>query len=102
MNLLKVPIYRNPALLALAKEAPYCFHCRKVRDGTIVACHANTQEMGKGLKIKAADIPAFLCGCCHKMIDEGPYDREYKQLLMYRAECLSMRWALENHPEVFT
>lgn len=95
-------IYRNAKLLGLAKEAPYCFHCRRPNDGTIVAAHANDGMMGKGMRLKAADVPAYLCYSCHHEIDNGSsMSRELCLNIWYRAAVLSMRWALENHPEVF-
>lgn len=102
MSFLKVPIYRNPKLLALAKEAPYCFGCRKHADGTIVATHGDFLEMGKCKGMKSADLPAYLCHECHTAIHNGHMgDFEEMRAYWYRAACLSMRWALENYPEVF-
>lgn len=95
--------YRNPALLDLARHAPRCFCCGQANDGTVVAAHANLIELGKGMGIKAADIPAFLCHVCHDLIDgrDSRWDRVKRTDEWYRAAVLSMRWALENHPEVF-
>ena len=45
-------LYRNKKLLALAKEAPKCFHCDMPNDGTVIAAHRNE---GKGIGIKASD-----------------------------------------------
>ena len=94
-------IYRNKKLLALAKHSPKCFCCGATNDGTVVAAHANLQIMGKGMGIKAADIPAFVCATCHDAIDGRSkavdFDPEKE---WYRAAVLSMRWVLENHPDV--
>ncbi len=94
-------LYRNAKLLALAKEAPFCFHCFMPNDGTVVAAHANMQSMGKGTGIKAADVVAFLCQFCHGLIDAGSLTRGKKEGMWCRAAVHSMRWALENHSEVF-
>ena len=96
-------IYRNPKLLKLAKEAPYCFACRSPNTGTVVAAHANMQSMGKGMGLKAADIVAFICHSCHAEIDgtKPGADRAKAQAEWALAAVHSMRWALENHPEVF-
>ena len=96
--------YRNPKLLALAKHAPRCFCCGANNDGTVVAAHANMQSMGKGTGIKAADVVAFACHRCHDDIDGRSkfYEtREDRNAAWAMAAVHSMRWALENHPEVF-
>ena len=95
--------YRNPKLLALAREVPRCFCCGRDNDGTIVGAHANMQEMGKGTGFKAADLTAYICSKCHDLIDGrspgwGSLNRKFE---WYRAATLSLRWALETHPEVF-
>lgn len=95
--------YRNPRLLALAKDAPRCFCCGRENDNTVVSAHSNEQAMGKGMGHKASDIPAFVCATCHDLIDgrNGGWSREAKIQEWRRAALLSMRWALVNHPEVF-
>ena len=99
--------YRNAKLLALAKEAPYCFRCRAPNGGQIIAAHANMESMGKGIGHKAADIPAYLCGDCHDIVDGRKREKDVEitrgalQAEWCRAAVLSMRWALENHPEAF-
>lgn len=103
MNLLRVPVYRNPNLLRLAAKAPKCFCCGRDNDGTVVACHSNEQTMGKGMGIKAADVVAYCCATCHEEIDGRnslltPYQRKSQWAM---AATRSIRWALENHPEVF-
>jgi len=96
--------YRNPKLLALAREAPRCFACGRDNDGTVVAAHANQQSMGKGTGIKAADLPAFVCHRCHDAIDgrTGEHKtRSARNAAWNEAAIHSLRWALETHPEVF-
>lgn len=96
--------YRNKKLLAMAKEVPYCMRCRMPNIGNVVAAHANMQTMGKGMGLKAADIPAFLCQSCHDQVDgrenSGMGTRE-KHAEWAIAAVLSIRWVLENRPEVF-
>lgn len=97
-------VYRNKKLLALAKESPYCMRCRQPNIGQVVAAHANMQTMGKGMGLKAADVPAYLCQTCHDAVDgrvnHGMGTRE-KHAEWAIAAIHSMRWVLENHPEVF-
>ena len=100
MSFLKVPIYRNRKLLDLARVAPKCFGCNRDNDGTVVAAHSNSQAMGKGMGIKAADLPAYLCHTCHANID-SPSNRGEAEAMWFKAHALSMRWAHEHHPEVF-
>ena len=64
--------YRNPQLLALAKYAPRCMKCGCDNHGQIVMAHANWEEFGKGMSIKAHDcFIAALCWKCHKELDQG-------------------------------
>jgi uncharacterized protein YlaI len=101
--------YRNPKLLALAKKAPRCMSCGKPNDGTVVACHSNAQRHGKGMGLKAHDLPAFLCRECHDYID-GRNQRSmtgwdthagYRQQVWADAMFQSFLWLLqEGHLEV--
>ncbi len=59
--------FRSRKLLALANGAP-CMNCG-VEDGTVVGAHSNSSTIGKGLAIKADDLPAFLCLRCHDWYD---------------------------------
>lgn len=98
--------YRNKKLLELAKHVPYCMRCRKPNTGQVVAAHANMQTMGKGMGIKAADIPAYLCNTCHDIVDGRVLHPDCTNARDRNAEWAmaavhSLRWALENHPEVF-
>lgn len=98
-------VYRNKKLLALAKDAPRCFGCGNHNYGQVVAAHANRQDMGKGVGIKAADIPAFLCGECHDQYDgriKSDLSKEDRESEWNRAALLSMRWVLENRSDVFS
>lgn len=97
----KVPVYRNRKLLGLARIAPKCFCCNRDNDGTVVAAHANMQSMGKGMGIKAADVVAFLCRDCHDLVDGRSSRLRAPNDAWAMAAVHSMRWAIENHPEVF-
>lgn len=61
--------YRYPQLLSLAQKIPHCVHCGVKNFGQVVPCHSNSQRHGKGMGIKAHDIPAFLCRTCHDLVD---------------------------------
>ena len=75
-------IYRNPALLALAKgeecltRVPtYCWGGNE----TTVSAHSNQTRDGKGKGIKAHDWAiAFACGGCHFFLDQSTASREMK------------------------
>jgi len=65
--------FRSPALLKLARGAPCLLAvpgiCRNHLE-TVVACHSNWQEHGKGIGLKASDcFIAFGCQDCHDAID---------------------------------
>ena len=97
MNLLKQPIYRNPALLKLAKDAPICFWCDSPNDGTVVSCHSNSQSDGKGMGRKASDAAIFAgCAKCHRDYDSGMQSRLWKQAKFNEAHMKTMRWLIES------
>jgi hypothetical protein len=61
-------MYRSAKLLSAAKDAP-CMNCYQ-RNDTVVACHSNWQEHGKGTGLKAHDcFVAYLCRKCHDCVD---------------------------------
>lgn len=64
-------MFRSPALLRLAKDAPCLISIGGICNGrNVVACHANWQEFGKGIGLKAHDcFIAFGCQDCHDAID---------------------------------
>ena len=66
---LKQRNFRSQKLRDLAAQCPKCMHCGHPQDGTIVACHSNSQKHGKGIGLKAHDAPAYLCGTCHSLVD---------------------------------
>jgi len=60
--------FRSPKLLRSAEGQP-CTICG-VNDGTTVAAHANSVELGKGVGIKVPDFyTAILCSVCHALLD---------------------------------
>lgn len=75
-------IYRNPALLALAKgeecntRVPsYCWGGTE----STVSAHSNRTRDGKGKGIKAHDWAiTFACGGCHFFLDQSTAPREMK------------------------
>lgn len=91
---LKVKPYRNPKLLALAKDAP-CMLCQSV--GTTVAAHSNYSEHGKGMGRKADDsFMAYLCYKCHMDIDQSHNTYLEKKEKWYLAMSKTYHWLLVN------
>jgi hypothetical protein len=86
--------YRCPALLRLAREAPYCFGCLAYNRDTVVAAHSNQLRDGKGKSIKAHDYRiAFLCNGCHFEIDQGAkLSREERRERWESAHRLTIGW----------
>ena len=96
----KETYYRSPRLLKLANEAPECMACGRPKDGTIVAAHSNAQRHGKGMGIKAHDIPAFVCSRCHDEIDgrHGTFNKFERERMWMDAMFNSLVWLLmEGH-----
>lgn len=61
---------RSRKLLDFADGAA-CQNCGR-QDGTVVAAHANSSKLGKGMSIKADDpFHAHLCNECHGWLDQG-------------------------------
>ncbi|WP_259341658.1 DUF1364 domain-containing protein [Bordetella avium] len=77
-------VYRNPALLKLAKGQActvlvpgWCLGVSEPARETTVACHSNSSKHGKAAGIKAHDWAiAFGCYGCHFFIDQSnaPYE----------------------------
>lgn len=95
----KATPYRNPELLALAKQSPRCMSCHEINSGQVVAAHSNSIANGKGTSQKAHDLPAFVCDRCHDVID-GRDGREYtaqeRELKHLRAVFQTVVWLLQN------
>lgn len=91
--------YRNPKLLAFAKDAPYCMGCRTVNYGQVVGAHSNQIKHGKGKGIKAHDLVAYLCNQCHDVLDgRVPSDmtRDDKAHMFLDAAYASAIWLLQS------
>jgi hypothetical protein len=67
--------YRNPRLLQTARGKDCLLQIPGVCNGnpeTVVACHANWTEYGKGGALKAHDVfHARGCSACHAELDQG-------------------------------
>ena len=98
--------YRNKKVLELAGECDHCMWCGGGEQGWIVAAHCNSQEFGKGMGLKASDIPvAYLCHTCHEMIDRpaasSHLSRMDRELIFFKASAKTMLWlAQEGHLEI--
>lgn len=95
--------YRNKKLLQLARECPFCMHCRKVNQGDVVAAHSNQLRDGKGMGIKANDYRiAYLCGTCHMEIDQGNrFEKEERIRIWEEAHRRTIGWLFDSgHLEI--
>ena len=95
--------FRSQALRDLAAKCPKCMSCGARNRGNVVACHSNSLEHGKGMGQKAHDVPAYLCGDCHDLLDgrAGSLTREEKSAMFLEAAYASMAWLLqEGHLQV--
>lgn len=90
--------YRSKPILQAAKDAPICFGCNQLNDGTVVACHSNQLRDGKGTGHKASDYRiAYLDSMCHFRIDNGKdLTREEKIALWEKAHRASIGWLFES------
>lgn len=72
-------------------------NCGVANQGQVVACHSNSQTMGKGMSQKAHDIPAYLCGLCHDELDgrSGSLTRDEKERMFDKACIKSLVWAFQ-------
>ena len=91
-------MFRNKAILSLARLSPVCFMCERQNDGTVVAAHSNQLRDGKGKGIKAHDYRvAYLCQSCHTEIDQGNhYSKAEKFALWDEAHRKTIGWLFEN------
>lgn len=95
--------FRSQTLRDLASKCPKCMHCGARNRGNVVACHSNSLEHGKGMGQKAHDVPAYLCGDCHDLLDgrTGNLARAEKSAMFLEAAYESMVWLLqEGHLKV--
>jgi hypothetical protein len=62
---------------------------------TVVYCHLNGAEFGKGMGIKADDGMGFYgCSHCHDLYDgriEGDFEREWMEFRAFRAALRTVR-----------
>lgn len=90
--------YRSPKLLEGAKDCPRCMSCGNPSDGTIVACHSNSQRHGKGMGLKAHDLAAYCCASCHDRMDgrAGNLTRREKDEMFLDAYYFTTLWLLQS------
>lgn len=96
-------MYRNRDLLDLAARSPRCMMCQRPNDRTVVPAHSNALRHGKGMGIKAHDLPAFLCRACHDEVDgrAGTYQKPMREALWADAMFFTFLWLLqEGHLQV--
>jgi hypothetical protein len=70
----KTEAHRNPALLEMARGRPclILFPFLSHDPETVVACHSNRSEHGKGRARKADDeYSVWGCSKCHSWLDQG-------------------------------
>ena len=77
-------MYRDKNLLKLAQDAECMLQisrrCLGTEGSTIVACHDNSLESGKGMGLKADDSKSVWgCYWCHRLLDQGTMDYEDRQ-----------------------
>ena len=91
-------IYRNPKLLAMARECPVCMNCQRNNNGDVVAAHSNQLRDGKGRGLKAHDYRiAFLCYVCHLDLDQGKDMSKQERVEMWEeAHRKSIGWLCES------
>lgn len=84
MSVDKFKYYRDPDLLRLA-EGQECLlrisrRCLTTEGTTTVACHENSQTVGKGGAIKSSDSrTVWGCYHCHTLLDQGQINYEDRQ-----------------------
>lgn len=68
-------MFRSPKLMKVAQGQDCMLQIPGVCNGdssTVVACHANWSEYGKGGALKAHDCyTAWGCSACHMALDQG-------------------------------
>lgn len=71
--------------------------CRVPNTGQIVAAHVPSGH-DKGMGMKPSDIPAYLCGDCHDLVDgrAGHLFEEQKMSLYLDAAWWSILWLLQD------
>lgn len=97
----KLTPYRNQALRDLAEHVGDCMFCgSEMNSGSIVLAHSNRQVDGKGMGLKSADVPCYLCPSCHNQADgRTTFPRmtpEQRDHIIDRGAYRSFLWFLEN------
>lgn len=90
--------FRSQTLRDLAAKVPHCMYsrCRVMNKGQVVLAHSNHLCDGKGMGLKAHDVPCFICGDCHLQVDEHGRDD-----IRLDATYNSVAWCLsEGHLQV--
>jgi hypothetical protein len=86
--------YRNPKALSHARGQECQLQIPGVCNGnheTVVACHSNFHEHGKGKSSKAHDYAiAYGCSACHAWLDAGPAERHEKRDAFYWGWCRTL------------
>ena len=86
--------FRSQALRDLAKEAPICFCCLHVNDGTVVGAHSNAIDDNHVKGQKAHDLLAYVCASCHHGIDSTWKSGGREEF--YRAVYKTTVWLLKE------
>lgn len=94
----KVQTYRSRELLRIVGHAPFCMACGQRNDGTVVACHANSQKFGKGRSLKAHDwAVCAMCFRCHAELDQGAFlSRQQREEMWMDAYIRTLAWLFES------
>lgn len=95
----RLTIREIPKLRKSAKNAPVCFVCGKVNDGTLVLMHSNELQHGRGFGFKTPDyMGAIGCYECHMKIDGQWADlsKEEKREMHRRAHEKTLTWWFET------
>lgn len=95
----KLTVREIPKLRRSAKNAPYCFSCHKVNDGTLVLSHSNSLRLGRGSHFKTPDyFGAIVCFVCHSRIDgaDTGLSKEEKREMHQMAHEMTLQWWFET------
>lgn len=91
--------FRSQGLRDAAAEAPICFACGRVNDGTVVGAHSDAIEDGHGAGHKAHDLLAYVCMDCHDIIDgrqHADLGRQQRDAIFYEAAYRTTVWLLQS------
>jgi hypothetical protein len=90
--------YRNQQLRDFAKDAPHCMNpnCGSLNEGEVVLAHSNHLRDGKGMGVKAHDIPCYVCFVCHNIIDGKFFTGDNPEKIRLEAGYYSTLWLLQT------